>query len=166
MRSILDDCSACKKGVLLPREREGRIGRGAEFTSRTRIGARYDPSRRKEYERPSFILGFLSCNRCGVRYDAKDAGKDLKDLRVYDKSLELAAKPKSCPKCHKKKIETEYPFGKIGPMRDPREHPEGMFCGSCNHVFGLLPVDPAVIAAYDEMVARIDASIKQARIPQ
>lgn len=138
MRSILDSCS-CGKGVLLPRGRvpdAPYVGGG--------IGSCMDDFMQMPYRRPAFIVDFLSCNSCGARFDARDAGRNLADLRVYDKSAPPITDCAACPKCNGTKIGREFPFGKLsGEMVDSTKFPEGAYCTACNTVLGLLPPDPA-----------------------
>ena len=84
MRSILDVC-LCGAGKLLPR---------SYGVTATRC---YSTNRNDH----SSVIDYLSCNACGLRYDAKEEGESLYYLRqtAHRHAIELNQKPDQCVFC-------------------------------------------------------------------
>lgn len=137
MRSILDVC-LCGAGKLLPR---------SYGVTATRC---YSTNRNDH----SSVIDYLSCNACGLRYDAKEEGESLYYLRqtAHRHAIELNQKPDQCVFCASTKIAAEEAiFGNgIASSRDPRKHPKYAFCETCNSSLGRLPVDPLLVAEYEQ----------------
>jgi len=137
MRSILDTC-LCKLGKLLPRTYSIRANRqhGSD---------RHDLSS---------VIDYLSCNACGLRYDANEEGKSFYHLRqeAHRRAVELSQVPEQCTFCESTKIAAEEAVitNGIASSRDPRKHPKYAFCVTCNSSLGRLPVDPLLVAEYEQ----------------
>lgn len=130
VRSILDICHCSKEGKLLPRS--------------------YPFASRESAHGP--VLDYLSCTACGLRYDAKEEGKSLFELRQlrHTTSAELEQRPAKCPHCLSDRIATEKAAAHgIISSRDPRRHPDFAFCEDCNSTLGRLPIDLELIAEYE-----------------
>ncbi len=169
MRSILDTCAVCQIGRLLPRTR-------SDFFPR--VLGRLEPiglwpnalGRTPHSDGP--VLDFLSCNVCGLRYDARDAGRTFADLRrtVLATATEIPSIPTTCPHCHQGSLATEAlgnpddDPGIVRAMRalyDPRDFPNFVYCPTCNSVLGKLPIDPAAIASYEQRLAQMRTQLAQ-----